>query len=81
MFPSPRGDKLQSLRMGQETGTTSFRPLAGINCNGVSLTLMHYDRSFRPLAGINCNQAQGTLKKVIENRFRPLAGINCNMLR
>ena len=38
MFSSPRGDKLQLTSLGIPTGVLlSFRPLAGINCNCLSL--------------------------------------------
>ena len=33
----------------------SFRPLAGINCNGTRAAKPTASDCFRPLAGINCN--------------------------
>ena len=45
LFPSPRGDKLQRTRILTKRKPKSFRPLAGINCNGNTMNI--YDRIFQ----------------------------------
>ena len=78
-FPSPRGDKLQPwiLRL-YALHISSFRPLAGINCNFKVGVIENIYTGFRPLAGINCNPAHG-YSRLKMTGFRPLAGINCNL--
>ena len=56
---------------------SSFRPLAGINCNARTSSGLRSEPRFRPLAGINCNMF-GVKARYKYARFRPLTGINCN---
>ena len=55
-FPSPRGDKFQQLvKWNLSTRKAHFRPLTGINFNGISVYSIFIRSGFRPLTGINFN--------------------------